>query len=75
LGETISTEPAALIAATLTELPYHERTGLIVLTLRAYIGTAREAGMTDADIEVSLRAFCGTGAKKAAAMRPSAWFQ
>jgi hypothetical protein len=71
----ISTDPAALIAATLDELPSHEQTGLMVLTLRAYIGTAREAGMTDADIEVSLRAFCGRWTKKAAAMRPSAWFQ
>lgn len=71
----ISTEPAALIAATLANLPSHERTGLMVLTLQAYIETARQAGMTDADIEVSLRAFCGTWGKTAAAIRPSAWFR
>jgi hypothetical protein len=43
----------------------------MVLTMRAYIGTAQEAGMTGAYIEVSLRALCGTWAKKATA-RPRA---
>jgi hypothetical protein len=71
----ISANPDALVAAALADLPSQEQTGLMVLTIRAYIGTAQEAGMSDADIEVSLRALCGTWAKKAAAMRPSAWFQ
>ncbi|WP_090664398.1 hypothetical protein [Belnapia rosea] len=71
----ISTDTTALIAVVLADLPPHEQTGLMVLTMRAYIGTARDAGMTDGDIEVSLRAFCGAWIKKAAAMRPAAWFQ
>jgi len=71
----ISIIPDALTAAAIFELPFQERTGLMALTMRAHIGSAYEAAMTDADIEVSLRAFCRTWAKTAAAMRPSAWFR
>jgi len=46
-----ATDPAPLIAAALAELPPGEQTGLMVLTMRAHIRSAREAGMTDADIE------------------------
>ncbi|SDE50372.1 hypothetical protein [Belnapia rosea] len=71
----ISTDTTALIAAVLADLPPDEQTGLMVLTMTAYIQTAREAGMTEADIEISLRVLCGTRTKKEAAMRPPAWFQ
>jgi hypothetical protein len=50
--------PKELIAAALADLPPEDQTGLMVLTMAAYIRAAQEAGMTEADTEMSLRILC-----------------
>ncbi|MBL6082082.1 hypothetical protein JMJ56_29325 [Belnapia sp. T18] len=62
-------DPAVLIAAVLTDLPPDDQTGLMVLTMTAYIQIAREAGMGEAAMFMSLRVLCGMRTRKAAPLR------